>query len=123
MPEKAFGGKLAKTKHEQDFHAMVSIARLALVVLATLLWMSGLVPASAQTTAIPAWLERHVGAGEGQIAPVVLERARALYQQKKREGAVRNPCYLAMDATRPSTSSNGAPGKRLNGNTDSLTAQ
>jgi hypothetical protein len=38
-----------------------------------------------------------VGEGEGQIAPVVLERARALYQRK----AVRNPCYFAMDATRP----------------------
>jgi hypothetical protein len=38
-----------------------------------------------------------VGEGEGQIAPVVLERARALYQRK----GVRNPCYFAMDATRP----------------------
>jgi hypothetical protein len=38
-----------------------------------------------------------VGEGGGQIAPVVLERARALYQRK----AVRNPCYFAMDATRP----------------------
>jgi hypothetical protein len=46
---------------------------------------------------IPAWLEAHVGEGEGQIAPVVLERARALYQRK----GVRNPCYFAMDATRP----------------------
>ena len=46
---------------------------------------------------VPAWLEAHVGEGEGQIAPVVLERARALYQRK----AVRNPCYFAFDATRP----------------------
>ncbi len=46
---------------------------------------------------VPTWLEAHVGEGEGQIAPVVLERARALYQRK----AVRNPCYFAMDATRP----------------------
>jgi hypothetical protein len=46
---------------------------------------------------VPAWLEAHVGEGEGQIAPVVLERARALYQRK----GVRNPCYFAMDATRP----------------------
>ncbi len=47
--------------------------------------------------AVPAWLAAHVGEGEGQIAPVVLERARALYQRK----GVRNPCYFAMDATRP----------------------
>jgi hypothetical protein len=46
---------------------------------------------------VPAWLQAHVGEGDGQIAPVVLERARALYQRK----GVRNPCYFAMDATRP----------------------
>jgi hypothetical protein len=46
---------------------------------------------------VPAWLEAHVGDGAGQIAPVVLERARALYQRK----GVRNPCYFAFDATRP----------------------
>ena len=51
--------------------------------------------------AIPAWLKAHVGDGEGQIAPVVLQRARALYRQKVSEGAVNNPCYFAMDATRP----------------------
>src|SRR5271166_6772125 len=50
---------------------------------------------------VPAWLEAHVGEGEGQIAPVVLERARALYQRKLGQGAVRNPCYFAFDATRP----------------------
>jgi hypothetical protein len=48
-------------------------------------------------SSVPPWLEAHVGEGEGQIAPVVLERARALYQRK----GVRNPCYFAMDATRP----------------------
>lgn len=52
---------------------------------------------------IPAWLRDRVGDGEGQIAPVVLERARALYQQKAGEGAVRNGCYFAMDATRPNS--------------------
>src|SRR3984885_14342492 len=46
---------------------------------------------------VPAWLQAHVGEGEGQIAPVVLERARALYQRK----GIRNPCYLAMEPTRP----------------------
>jgi hypothetical protein len=51
--------------------------------------------------AVPAWLKAHVGQGEGQIAPVVLQRARALYLQKSSEGAIKNPCYFAMDATRP----------------------
>ncbi|HSB58730.1 MAG TPA: hypothetical protein VLD66_03930, partial [Methyloceanibacter sp.] len=31
---------------------------------------------------VPAWLKAHVGYGDGQIAPVVLQRARALYLQK-----------------------------------------
>ncbi|MDF1669306.1 MAG: murein L,D-transpeptidase catalytic domain family protein [Roseovarius sp.] len=67
---------------------------------------------SAQSSDIPAWLQKHVGLGNGQIAPVVLERARELYQRKYSQGAVRNPCYLAMDATRPSLS-DGKPGRRF----------
>ncbi len=62
---------------------------------------------------IPAWLQKHVGASEGQIAPIVLKRARALYQKKLRQGEVSNPCYLAKDATRPSTARNGNPGRRF----------
>ncbi len=54
-----------------------------------------------QPVDIPAWLRAHVGEGDGQIAPVVLQRARALYFRKVSEGAVKNPCYFAMDATRP----------------------
>jgi len=54
-----------------------------------------------QPTGVPAWLQAHVGEGEGQIAQVVLQRARALYLKKVSDGAVKNPCYLAMDATRP----------------------
>ena len=54
-----------------------------------------------QPTGVPAWLQTHVGEGEGQIAQVVLQRARALYLKKLSEGAVKNPCYFAMDATRP----------------------
>lgn len=50
---------------------------------------------------VPAWLRAHVGEGEGQIAQVVLQRARTLYLQKVSEGVVKNPCYFAMDATRP----------------------
>jgi hypothetical protein len=43
---------------------------------------------------VPAWLRAHVGEGEGQIAQVVLQRARALYLQKVGEGVVRNPAIL-----------------------------
>jgi hypothetical protein len=71
-------------------------------------------PASAQSLSreTPSWLQQHVGTGEGQIAPVVLERARDLYRQQVRRAGVRNPCYMAMDATRPSTSSRGTPTQR-----------
>jgi hypothetical protein len=57
--------------------------------------------AAEQSVDVPAWLRAHVGEGEGQIAPVVLQRGRALYLQKTKDGAVKNPCYFAMDATRP----------------------
>ena len=57
--------------------------------------------AAEQRPDVPAWLQAHVGEGEGQITQVVLQRARALYLQKVSEGAVKNPCYFAMDATRP----------------------
>ena len=62
---------------------------------------------------IPNWLKTHVGEGEGQIAAPVLLRARALYRRKVIEGAVRNPCYFAMDATRPHVSGNGELGQRF----------
>ena len=67
--------------------------------LAVLIALASASPSSfaAGEPGVPAWLEAHVGEGEGQIAPVVLERARALYQRK----GVRNPCYFAFDATRP----------------------
>jgi hypothetical protein len=66
-----------------------------------------------QLSDIPAWLRVHVGEGEGQIARVVLQRARALYLEKVREGAVKNPCYFAMDATRPHELGHGASGLRF----------
>ncbi|MCP4384213.1 MAG: hypothetical protein GY798_22855 [Hyphomicrobiales bacterium] len=77
--------------------------------------LSGWFPslAAEQASDIPAWLKTHVGTGDGQIAPVVLQRARALYQRKIREGAIDNPCYFSMDATRPSTSRGGGPGRRF----------
>jgi hypothetical protein len=57
--------------------------------------------AAQQSSDVPAWLNAHVGEGEDQISQVVLRRARALYLQKLSEGAVKNPCCFAMDATRP----------------------
>ncbi len=69
--------------------------------------------AAEQTPDIPTWLRAHVGTGEGQIAPVVLKRARALYRRKVDEGEVRNPCYFAMDATRPSRDGSGKLGRRF----------
>ena len=69
--------------------------------------------ATEQTPERPAWLQAHVGAGEGRIAPVVLKRARELYWRKVAEGAVTNPCYFAMDATRPSKARGGGPGRRF----------
>ena len=68
--------------------------------------------AAEQPSDVPAWLRAHVGEGDDQIAPVVLQRARALYLQKASIGAVKNPCYFAMDATRPTTLSNGKLGRR-----------
>ena len=69
--------------------------------------------AAEQPSDVPAWLRAHVGEGDDQIAPVVLQRARALYLQKASIGAVKNPCYFAMDATRPTALSNGKLGRRF----------
>ena len=78
--------------------------------LGVLLALAGSSPSlAAGQPGVPAWLEAHVGAGDGQIAPVVLERARALYQRK----GVRNPCYFAMDATRPHDLGGGGLGRRF----------
>ena len=69
--------------------------------------------AAEQTSDVPAWLREHVGEGDGQIAQPVLRKARALYQRKVGEGSVRNPCYFAMDATRPNGLGDGRPGRRF----------
>lgn len=69
--------------------------------------------AAERGSAIPAWLAPHVGNGEGKIALPVLQRARALYQRKVSQGVVNNPCYFAMDATRPSDLGNGQSGRRF----------
>jgi hypothetical protein len=69
--------------------------------------------AEEQTSDVPGWLRAHIGEGDGQITQVVLQRARALYLQKVREGVVSNPCYFAMDATRPNDLGNGVLGRRF----------
>ena len=69
--------------------------------------------AAEQGSGVPAWLSAHIGEGEGQIAQPVLERARALYLQKVSEGVVKNPCYFAMDATRPNDLGDGKSGRRF----------
>ncbi len=66
----------------------------------------------AASSDVPAWLQAHVGNSDGQISQIVLERARALYRKKVAQGAVKNPCYFAMDATRPSDLGNGVLGRR-----------
>ena len=52
---------------------------------------------------VPDWLQVQVGEREGQIAPVVFQRARALYLNKVSEGAVNDPCYFAMVLEHTST--------------------
>ena len=80
---------------------------LAIVAIASLIMIGGALSGWPRSFAAelpwldPDWLKAHVGEGEGQIAPVVLQRARALYLKKVSEGAVNNPCYFSMDATRP----------------------
>jgi hypothetical protein len=80
---------------------------LAIVAIVSLITFSGALSGWPRSFAeelpwlVPDWLQSHVGEGEDQIAPVVLQRARTLYLKKVSEGAVNNPCYFAMDATRP----------------------
>src|SRR5262245_12245953 len=90
---------------------MVKIFSLFLVVVA--LSASSGAFAAEQASDIPAWLTPNVGEGEGQIAPVVLQRARALYFRKVHAGAIKNPCYSAMDATRPHDPGGGKSGARF----------
>jgi hypothetical protein len=78
---------------------IASIISLFIIVIVLLVSPRSL--AAQQSSDVPAWLRAHVGEGEDQIAQVVLQRARALYLRKASEGAVKNPCYFAMDATRP----------------------
>ncbi|WP_236545198.1 murein L,D-transpeptidase catalytic domain family protein [Tropicimonas marinistellae] len=99
----------------QENHQLQLHSHRLFVVIAICASLVSTVPqkAASQTSEIPTWLQKHVGPGDGQIAPVVLQRARELYRDKVRRGGVRNPCYLAMDATRPSVSPSGNPGRRF----------
>jgi hypothetical protein len=87
-----------------------SFRLLALVAVAS---MAPRTTVAGQAADIPAWLMAHVGEGDGEIAPVVLERARALYRQKVKAGVVANACYFAMDATRPGDLGGGTLGRRF----------
>ena len=89
---------------------------ILLNIVVNVIALSALLPRSfgaEQASDLPDWLRAHIGEGEGQIAQVVLQRARALYFQKVHEGAVRNPCYFAMDATRPNDLGDGKLGRRF----------
>ncbi|MCP1845606.1 hypothetical protein ACVIHI_008925 [Bradyrhizobium sp. USDA 4524] len=90
---------------------IINIFSLVIIVIALLASPRSF--AAQQSSDIPAWLRGHVGEGEGQIAQLVLQRARALYQQKVSQGAVKNPCYFAMDATRPNDLGDGKLGRRF----------
>ena len=83
-----------------------------LIVVVALATSSGSL-AVEQPSDIPGWLSSNIGEGEGQIAQVVLQRARALYFKKLRAGVVRNACYFAMDATRPHDLGDGKLGPRF----------
>jgi hypothetical protein len=82
---------------------IVNVLGLSIIALST----SPRSLAGEQSSDLPIWLKAHVGEGAGQIAPPVLKRARSLYLQKLRQGVVRNRCYFAMDATRPSDRGSG----------------
>jgi len=103
-----------RTVQQENATLPLNSLRLALVVsLIVAVSVARPIQAATETPKFPAWLQSHVGTSEGKIAPVVLQRARALYQRKLSEGSVTNPCYLAMDATRPSSGRDGKPGRRF----------
>ena len=76
-----FAGRLDTLQSRSLLLHIVTIVGL---FIAGMIALSGLPRSSAaeQASDVPAWLRAHVGEGEGQIAPVVLQRARALYLKK-----------------------------------------
>jgi hypothetical protein len=110
----ATSGQLQSASDRRDDPLQFGLFLLNIVSLSIIIALSGSARSFAgQPSDVPAWLRAHVGEGEGQIAQVVLQRARALYLQKVGEGAVKNPCYFAMDATRPSDLGDGELGRRF----------
>jgi hypothetical protein len=97
-PRKYFDRRTDLLQPRSRLPEIIHIAGLAIIAAA--LGSTGSLAAELPSD-VPAWLRAHVGDGDGQIAPVVLQRARALYLRKTRDGTAKNPCYFAMDATRP----------------------
>jgi hypothetical protein len=93
--------------------SVLHIGTSALVAFILVLILSDSSFAAKQSSAIPDWLQQHVGLGDGQIAETVLQRSRALYLQKTSKGKVKNPCYFAMDATRPHNTGRNSLGRRF----------
>jgi hypothetical protein len=91
----------------------MTILRLCIVLVAIAFSATAQCFAAEQASAVPSWLSEYVGEGDGQIAQIVLQRARALYLRKVNEGVVKNPCYFAMDATRPNDLGDGKLGRRF----------
>jgi hypothetical protein len=108
-------GPVASPHDRKDDPLQLRLLLLNVIGLSIIIALSGSDRsfAAGQPSNVSVWLRDHVGEGEGQIAPVVLQRARALYLQKVSEGAVKNPCYFAMDATRPNDSGKGELGRRF----------
>ena len=108
-------GPIAKRFDRRDDPLQLGLLLLNIVSLSIIIALSGSARsfAAGQASDVPAWLRAHVGEGEGQIAEVVLQRARALYLQKVSQDAVNNSCYLAMDATRPNDLGDGELGRRF----------
>ncbi len=96
-----------------SFKSVLHIKASALVPFILVLILSAPSFAAKQAPDIPDWLQRHVGLGDGQIAATVLQRSRALYLQEVRKGKVKNPCYFAMDATRPHDNGHNQLGRRF----------
>jgi hypothetical protein len=88
------------------------VIALGLIITVIALTASARSFAARQPSGAPHWLQAHVGDSDGQISQVVLDRARSLYLKKVAQGAVKNPCYFAMDATRPADLGNGVLGRR-----------
>jgi hypothetical protein len=104
-------GKIDPLRSSSVLLSMVKIVSRLIIVIA--LAASSRSFAVEQPSDIPAWLAPNVGEGEGQIAQVVLQRARAHYFQKVHAGVIKNPCYFAMDATRPHDLGGGKLGPRF----------